>query len=106
MFDRLDGHLGVRQSRSQLNARQVVDRRGDLQAAQIGSAKANSEISWRRLEPEIDFVAGVKTYSDAGNMAAKRTLDIHEALRHRGAFAYPSKESARRISSRRNFVTC
>jgi hypothetical protein len=42
-------------------------------SAQIGAAETNAEIRCRGLQRKLDFIAGVKTYSDAGNLTAKRT---------------------------------
>ena len=74
MLDRFDRHLVVRQAGRQLNAREVMHGRRHFEVAEIGPAKPNAEIGRRRLEREIDLVAGVKTNSDAGDMSAKRTL--------------------------------
>ena len=77
MLDRLDRHLVARQPRRELNARQVVHRRGHLVVAEIGPAKPDAEVGRRRLECEIDFVAGVKTDSDAGNLTTNCPLCVH-----------------------------
>ena len=77
MLDRLDRDLVARQTGRELDARQVVHRRRHLVIAQIGPAETDAEIGGGRLEREIDLVAGVKTDSDAGNLATKCALCVH-----------------------------
>ena len=77
MLDRLDRHFVARQTRRQLNASQMMHRRRHFVVAEIGPAEPDAEIGRRRLQRKRDFVAGVKTDSDAGNLATKRSLCVH-----------------------------
>jgi hypothetical protein len=77
VLHRLDGYLVARQPGRELNARQVVHRRGHLVVAQIGAAKTDTEVRRGGLECEIDLVAGVKPNSDAGYLATNRPLCVH-----------------------------
>jgi len=44
---------------------------------EIGSAETYAEIGRRGLEREIDFVAGVKADSYAGDLSTKCALCVH-----------------------------
>ena len=77
VLDRLDRHLVARQTRRELNARQVVHRRRHFVVPHVGPAEPDAEIGGRGLEREVDLVAGMKTDSDTGNLATKRTLCVH-----------------------------
>jgi hypothetical protein len=43
----------------------------------IGATKTDPEVGRGRLEGKRYFVAGVKTYSDAGNLTTKSALCVH-----------------------------
>ena len=77
MLDRLDRDFVARQARRELDAGQMVHRRRHLVVAQVGPAEPDAEVGRRRLQRKVDLVAGVKTDSDAGNLAAKRALCVH-----------------------------
>ena len=67
----------ARQPGRELNARQVVHRGRHLEVAEIGPAETDAEVGGRRLQRKRDLVAGVKTDSDAGDVATKCALCVH-----------------------------
>ena len=68
VLDRLDRHFVARQPGRQLDAGKVLHRRGHFEIAQICTAEADAEIRRRRLQREVDLVAGVETDPDAGDL--------------------------------------
>ena len=71
-----DTSLRARPVASWMPAR-CVHRGRHFVIAQIGTAEPDAEIRRRGLERKVDLVAGVKTDSDAGNLATKCTLCVH-----------------------------
>jgi hypothetical protein len=69
MLDGLDRHFVARKARGQLDTRQIVHGGGHFVIAEVRTAEADAEIGRSRLEREIDFVAGMKADSHAGNLA-------------------------------------
>ena len=55
----------------------LLHRGRHLVIAQIGPAEADAEVRRRRFQRKLNLVAGVKTDSDAGNLATKCTLCVH-----------------------------
>src|SRR5262245_29656393 len=102
MLNRFDRHLIARQTGRELDARQVMNRRRHLVVAEIGSAKTDAEVLRRWPEGKSDAIAGVKTYSVAGDRATKCALYVHQPLEW--AVEEPRPGSAKRMPEKGEFV--
>ena len=77
MLDRLDRHFLARKPGRELNASQVLHRRRHLEVTDVRAPEPDAEIGSRWLQRKRDFIAGVKTDSDARDGTAECPLDIH-----------------------------
>jgi hypothetical protein len=70
----------------------MLDRRGNLDPAQIGAAEPDAEVGRGRLERELDLLTGVKTDAGTGNRSAKCPLCFHSASARIWSHSAASKE--------------
>src|SRR5690606_6785930 len=80
VLDRLHGGARKGQPCGVVQARDVLDTRRNLQAAEAGSPEANPEIGGRWTEGKGDSVAGVEADPGTGDGASKGPLRCHSAL--------------------------
>src|SRR5262245_22966605 len=77
VLDGVDRNLIPREPRRPLDPGEVLHGGWDLMVAEVAPAEPNPESRRRRLERELNLVAGVKTNSNTGDGTAEGSLYVH-----------------------------